>query len=330
MGRWILRLALAARRLAGALACLLACFAGALGASAQPVVAIVQYNAPPDTGGARAYVAGLKQLGLAEGSGVRIERRYANGDPRRIPAVIAEVAALRPAVVFTLGHDIAKVARERHPELAIVTAGSEDPVMSGLVKSIARPGSNVTGVTYMSPQVAGKRLELLKLAVPGLTRVAVVWDPSHFDNYYREMDRAAQALGLRLVSLEVHEREDLERVPAAAAAAGAQAVFVVPSRLTQFNAARIAALCRNASLPAMAAYATFVEAGGLLAYGADLEQLMHSAAAQTRKILNGIRPAEIPIEQAQRFLFVVNGRTAGVIGLKLPAELLVRADRVID
>jgi putative ABC transport system substrate-binding protein len=308
----------------------LALLASARSLAAGPLLAIIQYNAPPDSALVRAYLTGLSQAGLAEGSRLRIERRYLHDDFSRLPGVIAEVAALAPQAAMAAGHDIAKALRAALPQLRIVTAGSEDPVLSGLVRSIARPGGNVTGVTFMSPQVAAKRLELLKLARPNLTRVAVLWDPTHVDTYLEDMRKPASQLGLELSAFEVRNAADIDAALKAAATQGAQALFVVPSRLTLSQTRRVAAECARLKMPSMAAYASYAEAGGLMAYGADAEELLRRAAVQTRKILEGTNPGEIPMEQAQRFELVVNRRVARALGADLPQALMVRADRVIE
>ena len=213
-----------------------------------------------------------------------------------------------------------------------MTWGSEDPVLSGLVQSLARPGGRITGVTFMSPQAAPKRLEILKDAIPGLARVSAVWDPSHADTYYRDMESIADALSVRLSLITVRRPADLDTIVTHAAKAAAQAVFVVPSRLTNapIYVRRLAQACLQAKLPSMSAYASFANAGGLFAYGADIPDLLKRLAAQTARILSGTSPADLPIEQASRFVFVVNRKTAGSIGLNLADVIMVRADRVIE
>jgi putative ABC transport system substrate-binding protein len=304
-----------------------------IGAQKQPpLLGIVQFNSAPDVPAIGVYLAALRESGFVEGKNLRIERRYADYDADRYAALLEDLARIRPQVVLAPGHDIAKVAKQVIPSVNVVTWGSEDPVLSGLVNSLARPGGRITGVTFMSPQAAPKRLEILKDALPGLTRVAAVWDPTHADTYYEHMESIASALRLNMSLIAVRRPEDLESISVLAAKAAAQAVFVVPSRLTNapIYVRRIVQLSLQAKLPTMSAYSSFADAGGLFAYGADIPDLLRRIAAQTARILSGTNPADLPMEQASRFVFVVNRKTANAIGLKLPDIIMVRADRVID
>ena len=304
----------------------------ALSLESESRLGIVQFSAAPDESGVGVFLKELSVLGYSEGKNLRVERRYANEDPGRYAELLEDLARARPHVVLAPGHDIANVAKQVIPTISIVTWGSEDPVLSGLVQSLARPGGRITGVTFMSPQAAPKRLEILKDAIPGLSRVAAIWDPTHADTYYRDMESIASALNVRLTLITVRRPEELDGVGALATKAAAQAVFVVPSRLT--NAPRyvrqLAQACLNANLPSMSAYASFANAGGLFAYGADIRDLLRRLASQTVRIFSGAHPADLPLEQASRFVFVVNRKTAGAIGLKLPEIIMVRADQVIE
>lgn len=280
--------------------------------------------------GTAAYLAALRELGYVEGGNLLVERRVAQGEAARFPALVDELARSRVDLLFTWGHDIAKVAKDLAPQLAVVTAGSEDPVLSGLVASLAKPGGNITGVTFMSPEHAPKRLEILKDAVPGLRRVAVVWDPGHVDTYYAALEQAARSIGLELRSLELRSAAGISTLAAALKGSGAQAVFIVPGRLTNFRAREIAAAALGAGLPAMGAYASQAHAGCLLAYGADIPDLIRRAAAQSARIFKGARAGELPVEQASRFLLVVNKVTARALGVSVPNTVLLRADEVIE
>ena len=297
-----------------------------------PLLGVVQFSSAPDEVGIGLFLKELATLGYVEGKSLRVERRYADEDAHRYPALLADLARLGPQLVLAAGHDIANVAKKTTPSLNVVTWGSEDPVLSGLVQSLARPGGRITGVTFMSPQAAPKRLEILKDAIPGLARVSAVWDPSHADTYYRDMESIADALGVRLTLIAVKRPDDLDAIAALATKAAAQAVFVVPSRLTNAPnyVRRIAQACLQAKLPSMSAYASFANAGGLFAYGADIPDLLKRLATQTARILSGTSPADLPIEQASRFVFVVNRKTASAIGMRLPDVIMVRADRVIE
>lgn len=298
-------------------------------ADAQPRIGVIEYGNEPGSGVA-IYIAALQQLGYVEPRSLTVERRFARARPERFPELVNDLARAGVNAIFTQGHDIAQVAKQVAPGLPVITAGSENPVLSGLVASLARPGGNVTGVTFMSPELAPKRLELLKDSVPGLMRVAVVWDPGHADTYYAEMEKAARVMRIQLQSVEMRSASELGSLASTLAGSRAQAVFIVPGRLTNFLGRQIADAAVAARLPAMGAYAAQAQAGCLLAYGADLPDLMRRAAAQTDKILKGAKPGDLPVEQASRFLLVVNLRTAKTLGVAIPQAVLLRADEVID
>ena len=300
-------------------------------AAARPArIGIVEYGAPPSSGFANAYLAALGKLGFSEPKNLQVERRYAQGSAGRYGELLLDLAAARVDLAFTVGNDIALVAKTVVPALPVVTAGSEDPVMSGLIASYRRPGGNITGVTYLSPELAAKRLELLKEVVPGLARVLVLWDPAHFDTYYRDMEPAARVLGLQLQLLEVRTPAEIERALAEAPGARAQALFIVPSRLINVQARRIGELALAAKLPTIAAYASFADAGGLMSYGATGTDMLERAAAQSVKILGGAKAGTLPFERAATFELVLNKRTARALGLNIPQAILLRADRTIE
>ena len=272
----------------------------------------------------------MRALGYTEPGSLRVERRYAHGDATRFHALLGELRTTKVDLVFAIGHDIAHAAQQAAPELRVVTAGSEDPVMGGLIRDYQRPGGNITGVTYISTELAAKRLELLKEALPGLSLVAVLWDPSHFDTYYRDMAPVARALGLQLRLFEVRSADAIPGALAQARKAGANALFVVPSRMFGEHAREIARLALEAKLPMMAAYANFTEAGGFISYGAIPADMLKRAAMQSDKILKGARPGEVPFERASTFELVVNLKTASALNVAVPSGMRLRADRVID
>jgi putative ABC transport system substrate-binding protein len=300
-------------------------------APARPArIGVVEFGAPPDSGFVRAYLAALQRLGYGEPATLQVERRYAQGNADRYGELVRELAASKTALVFTVGNDIARVAKDVAPALPVVTAGSEDPVLSGLIEDYRRPGGNVTGVTYLSPQLAGKRLELLKEVLPELARVSVLWDPAHFDTYYLDMEPDARALGVRLHLVQARAAQELEGAIAGARRARADALFVVPSRMLNLQARRVCDLALAAKLPMITPYANFTEAGGLLSYGAVAADMLQRAAAQTVKILRGEKAGDVPFERAATFELVINLRTAKALGLTMPRALLLRADRVIE
>lgn len=302
---------------------------GAPAADRAVRIGILEYGAAR-SGGALEYLAALRALGYAEPATLTVEWRFAGADPARFEALVRELAAQRVALLFAPGHDIAKAAKAAAPALPIVTSGSENPELSGLVASLRRPGGNVTGVTFMSPELAGKRLELLKEAVPGLVRVAVVWDPDHADTYYPELLKASAALGVQLESLEVRTAADIATVAGRLRSSRAQAVFIVPGRLTVLHGKAIADAATGARLACIAAYALHARQGCMVAYGADLSEMLRRAATQTDRIVKGARPGDLPIEQPTTFVLVLNMKSAKAIGAVIPPSLLVRADEVID
>lgn len=304
--------------------------AGAQAAARPARIGVVEFGNPPDGGFVRGYLAALGALGFAEPATLRVERRYAQGNPARFAELLAELAASGVGLVFTVGNDIAQVAKVAAPSLAVVTAGSEDPVMSGLIADYRRPGGNITGVTYLSTELATKRLELLRDTVPGLARVAVLWDPAHFDTYFKDMEPAARALGVQLQLLEAREPGAIDAAIKAAQKLQAQAVFVVPSRMLNLQARRLGELAVAARMPTIAAYANFAEAGGLLSYGAVGQDMLRRAAVQTARILGGAKAGELPFERAATFELVVNLKTARALGITVPQAVLLRADRVIE
>jgi len=307
----------------------------ARGAYAQTVtrsarVGIIEYGAPPSGSFANGYLAALGRIGFGEPKTLSVERRFARGNAARYGELLLDLVAARVDLALAIGHDIAQVAKTTTPALPLVAVGSEDPVMSGLIESYRSPGGNITGVTYLSPELAAKRLELLKEMVPALARVSVLWDPSHFDTYYRDMEPVARGVGIRLQLLEAREPAEIENAFAEARRARADAMFIVPSRMINLQAQRIGELALSARLPTIAAYASFAEAGGLMSYGAVAAEMLQRAAAQSARILGGAKAGTLPFERAQTFELVVNRRTAKALDLEVPQTLLGRADRIIE
>lgn len=291
---------------------------------------VVEYGGAPDSALTRGYLEALAALGWREGTTLGVERRFASGRPERFAELLHELAALPVDLVFAPGHDIAKVAKTAIASTPVVTVGSEDPIRSGLIGSFSRPGGSVTGVSYMSPELAAKRLELLKDMVPGLARVAVLWEPAHADTYYLQLGDVASTMGMRLQLVTIDSAADMERAFAEIARSKPQALFVVPSRLANLQTRRIVDFALAARLPAMSAYESFAEAGGLMTYGADTGEALKRAAAQTDRILKGARPADVPFELPTRFRLTLNLKTAGALGLAIPQAIVLRADRVVE
>jgi putative ABC transport system substrate-binding protein len=277
------------------------------------------------------FLEELRALGYAEGRSVLIERRFAGGDPQRIPGLVRDLAQLGVDVVVTTGPTETLAATQALPTTPIVMVVVPDPVGIGLVASLARPGGHVTGLSSISQDLRGKGLQLFKEAMPGLTRVAVLLNPANpiRDATFREAERAARALGLQLQAFDARSANELEGAFARMVRDGAEGV-VVPIEGTFFNQrARIVELAARHRLPAMYDWREFVEAGGLMSYGPVISDLFRRAAAFVDKILKGAKPADLPVEQPTKFELVVNIGTAKAIGLTIPDSMLRRADELI-
>jgi len=294
-------------------------------------------NAPPTIpAGARLYAAfaeGLREGGYIEGENLVIERRFAEGHFERFPSLAAELVSLRVDLILassTLGALAAKQATRLIP---IVMVYVLSPVESGLVSSLARPGGNVTGVAFGAGlEIVGKHLELLKEAVPQVSRVAVLSYPAYpLDaGFRRETQAAAVLLGLTLQVYEVRDPNELESAFAAMTKARAGGLLVLPNPFTFIHARRTADLAAKSRLPAVYPFRESVEAGGLMAYAANSPDMYRRAATYVDKILKGAKPADLPVEQPTKFELVINLKTAKALGLTIPQSLLIRADEVIQ
>ena len=274
---------------------------------------------------------GLRELGYDAGHNVAVEYRYAGGRPDRYGDLAAEVVRLEPDVIVVWGTEFTQTVRRATTTIPIVFALADRPVEMGLVANLARPGGNVTGLTTLSFELSGKRLELLKEAVPKLTRVAALYAPDpRVASTLKEMSIAARALGIRLQPLEARGPEDFGRAFAAMAKEQADAVALLPTALSPALGARIADLALRQRLPAIGQGREFVAAGALMAYAANWTDIARRAATFVDKILKGAKPADLPIEQPTTFDLVINLKTAKALGLTIPPSLLARADQVIE
>jgi putative ABC transport system substrate-binding protein len=279
-----------------------------------------------------AFRQGLREHGYEEGKNIVVEHRYTESRPERVAEVAAEFVRLKVDVIVT-SLDVATAAVKRQTQtIPIVMAISIDPVSTGFVSSLARPGGNVTGLSTMAPELAAKRLELLREVVPGLSRVAIMWNTNVPGNLleYKEAGDAARSMRLQLQSVEVSSVDDFERAFSALKTGGAEALIVAGSGLTSTNAGQIANLAMKHRLPSMVSSRDRVDAGGLMAYGPNLAELWRRAATFVDKILKGAKPGELPVEQPTKFELVINMKTAKALGLTIPPSLLRRADEVIQ
>ena len=271
----------------------------------------------------------LRELGYVEGKNIVIEHRYAEGKLERLPDLAAELVRLKVDVIVTAGPAIL-AAKKASATIPIVFANDTDPVGTGLVSSLARPGGNITGLSVMTPDLDGKRLELLKEAFPKVARVAFLWAPAETGNQpLTDMEAAAKALGLKLLSLELRSLDDFDRAFARAKREGAQALITSPGPLLNAQQRQVLDFAAKNRLPAMYTQSEFVEAGGLMSYGPNPADLWRRAADFVDKILKGTKPAEIPVEQPTKFEFIINLNTAKQIGVTIPPNVLARADKVI-
>jgi len=272
----------------------------------------------------------LQARGYVDGKTVVIEYRDAEGRYERLPELAGEIARLHPDVIYSFGGEQAPIVKQATQSIPIVVVVSNDPVASGLVASLARPGGNVTGVTYVHDQLAGKVIELLKDAAPRVARVAILWNPNHTDPEYRETQRGASTLGVALQSLEVRSAQELEVAFQAAARGRPEALIVAGSRLLQRHRQQIGEFASKNRLPLVGTPTWLLEAGALLTYGPNTAELHRRAAGYVDKILKGARPADLPMQQPVSFELAINLKVARALGLTLPPSLLARADQVIE
>jgi putative ABC transport system substrate-binding protein len=273
----------------------------------------------------------LQKLGYIEGKNIIIEARYTENKIDRLPALAAELVRLNPDVIVTGGQNDARAAKNATKTVAIVGLGLGDPVANGLVASLARPGGNLTGFTVITDELWGKRLELIKETVPKLSLVGLLWNSQFPDSARaRKLYQAtAGALRLQLHSMEVTRREQLEPVFKEAVRTECGAVAMTGGAFLAANLKNIADLAVKYHLPAIADRDDFVDRGGLMSYGADDGEKYQRVAVFIDKILKGVKPADIPVEQPSKFELVFNLKTAKAIGLNIPPDVLARADRVI-
>ena len=282
-----------------------------------------------------AFLQGLRDLGYAEGRNVAIEYRDAEGKYDRFPALAADLVALNVDVIVVTNTPAALAARQATRTIPIVLGWVLDPVSSGLVTSLARPGGNVTGLSTLARELVGKRLELLKQAVPSVTRVAVLWHPGDYGErtesaMHNEENIAARALGVRLQVLEARGPADFGKAFADMSRAHADAVAVQSTNVFFIERRRLVDLAAKNRLPAMYPTREFVDAGGLMSYAANTADLLRRAATYVDKILKGAKPSDLPVEQPTKFELVINMPTAKALGLTIPPSLLQRADHVIQ
>jgi putative ABC transport system substrate-binding protein len=287
---------------------------------------------PPPAHLWEALLGGLRERGYIEGQNLAFERRFSEGNAERFPEVAAELVRLRVDLIIVTTTPAALAAKHATQTIPIVMTTALDPVGAGLVASLARPGGNLTGLSALGPELSGKRLELLKEVVPGMTRVAVLWNAANPVNalVWQETQAAAGVLGLRLHGQDVRSLQDLEGALARTAQARPEALLVLGDTLIYMYEQQIAEFATQNHLPSMFGRRQSVMAGGLMSYGPSIPDLYRRAATYVDKILKGTMPGDLPMEQPMQFELVLNLKTAQALGLTIPAIVLFRADEVIQ
>jgi putative ABC transport system substrate-binding protein len=274
---------------------------------------------------------GLAELGYVEGQTIAVEWRYADAKLDRLPELAAELVRLNVDVIVTGGRSATKPAKEATRTIPIVMANSDDPVGAGFVASLARPGGNITGLSSHYREISAKQLELLRIFLPKLSRVAVLTNPVTPGTHVREeIGAIAQPLGLQTRTIDVEKQQDFERALQAATDWQAGALLVAADQLFTANRKRIIDVVAKHRMTAIYAWPEFVEAGGLMSYGASQVDMYRRAAAYVVRILKGARPADMPIEQPNKFELYLNLETAKRLGIAFPESILVRADRILE
>jgi putative ABC transport system substrate-binding protein len=279
-----------------------------------------------------AFRQSFRGLGYVEGRNIALEERWAEGRFDRLPSLAAELVRLNVDIIVTASTPAVQAAQEATRTIPIVMTLVTDPVESGVVTSLARPGGNVTGLSLMHPELSGKRLALLKEVIPKISRVAVFWSSStpSYPLVLRETEAAARALGVQLQVVEVRGPTDFDSAFSAIARGRAGALVVLPDAMFRNQQGRILDLAAKRQLPAMYWSRELVDAGGLMAYEANIPDVYRQAATLVDKILKGAKPGDLPIEQPAKLELVINMKTAKALGLTIPSSLLLRADQVIE
>jgi putative ABC transport system substrate-binding protein len=276
------------------------------------------------------FLRGLEALGYVDGKNVAIEYRDAEGKYERLSEAANELVRLNPDVIFTNGGDPAPFVKKATATIPIVVVVSSDPVESGLVASLGRPGGNITGITYVHDQLAGKSVELIKDTAPSVSRVAILWNPDHADPEFRETQRASRALEVQLQSLEVRESGQYEGAFQAAMRGRAEALIVIGGRLMNLNRRRIGDFADKNRLIMVGVPSWLMEVGALLTYGPNVPELFRRASTYVDKILKGAKPADLPMQQPTTFELTINLKRAKELGLVVPPTVIARADKVIE
>jgi len=277
------------------------------------------------------FKEGLRELGYTDGVTIVLVPRFADGKSDRLPALAAELVRRNVDVIVTAGGASTAAAKNATPQIPIVMGYSGEPVAAGFVASMARPGGNITGLSFLSAELAGKRLELLKAAIPKLSRVAVLSNPSHPGERldWQETQTGARKLNITLEYVAVRTPDDFDEAFAKIARSRFDGIFIIPDALTIGQRARIAEFAIKARLPTMAAWSEYTKAGALMSYGPNLPAVFRRAAAFVDKIIKGAKPAELPIEQPTQLELAINLRTAKQLAITIPPDVMLQAQEVV-
>ena len=279
----------------------------------------------------RSLKEALAQAGLVDGRNIEIIFRYANGISDRLAQLAAELVAQNPDLLLAIGGDVIKPLFEASKgSIPIVGGVSDSPMRAGIAMSLARPGKNFTGITYLTDEMAAKRIELLKEVAPNARRVAVIFNPQHFDDEVTFARRGAELLGIELTTHPINKVADLDAALNEVSASGTNSLLVISSRLTGLVATKIAQYGQERQLPVIASWREFVSNGALLSYGPSRIFEAKRLVGYVQKVLNGAKPGDLPIEQPVKFELVISLKTAKALGLAVPPALLAQADEVIE
>jgi putative ABC transport system substrate-binding protein len=310
---------------------------------AAPAIALAQPRARrigvlmPSTAASTANLTaaleqGLRELGYSTGENLAVEYRYSGGDSARIAALAQELTRARVEVVVTTTDEVVRSTAQHSGSIPIVMVNASDPIGNGLVKSLGHPGGKITGITNLSPEVTGKRIELLRDCFPGLRRVVYLWNAGlrGAHEVFREVETAARRLGLRMEAVEVRSANDIRDAFARLATGAGDGLLVqAPNPLLYTERALICALANAARLPSMFNRTEYLAAGGLASYGPNVPEMYRRAASYVDRILKGESPATLPVEQPSKFELAVSLRTARSLGLEIPQAVLARADKIV-
>ena len=294
-----------------------------------PRLGTLLYSNPETDPNFEAFREGLRQLGYTEGKNLLIEHRFADQKPERLAGLAAELVRSKPDVIFALGGDVVPFAQKATKTIPIVMWVSNDPVEMGFVTSLSRPGGNITGVTLILDELAGKRLALLREVMPRISRVAILYNPEHADPEFREMQMQAKALALELQSFEVRRGEDFEPQLQNLKNSRAEAIVVVSSRLMQSHRQLVLESAAKNRLPVIGDWGRWAPDGAVLSYGPNITEMIRRSAIYVDKIVKGSKTSELPVERPTKFELVINLKSAKQIGVTIPANVLARADAVI-